>query len=195
MHGKENSPVELQVICGRENGVVYYAVPPLTESMSATWLLRNLETVEKVYSRLPLLATPSLQFCSLCPTQKAISFERVPEEEEETTNSKGIYRDGLMLIGPDALPHLKIDEKLMPDGLIRSALQIRGILYLAEEKTAILVKGMVTVASNLGSRCLISDACVKCESKTLEPFDYGIDIVRSTATPCQQPCYTPCQQP
>ena len=171
----------VQLLAGRENGNFYYAARPLNASPSASWLLENGGTLEKVYCRMPLL---------LSTLQRRITAILFAESLPEEKNACGVDpRDGM------AEMSLAFAER---HGLIGAAggcynpFQFRGFFKLQnEDGLTCLAKGMAVINAALPAETFIlPDSCIKVRGPPLgDDTCYGFDITSETR-PMAQPRLT-----
>ena len=174
----------LQCVAARENGNLYYSARPLSASPSATWLLENGGTLEKVYCRMPLLLS-TLQRRSM----GIIFAESLPEEK----NACGVDpRDGMAEMSlAFAQRHSLIAAADFLNDCYRPC-QFRGIFKLRNEGEATcLAKGMAVINPALpGETFILPESCIKVRGPALDAEScYGMDITAATR-PMAQPRLT-----
>ncbi|CAE8679319.1 unnamed protein product [Polarella glacialis] len=125
--------------------------------------------------------------------------------DAQCMNQKGYdTMDGLAEMGPLAAHSLGllttdqmnawISTELESTGYwLYHAWQLRRILYVQYQQTAVWAKGMIILNSELGNEFRLPPSCVKASrnvTKLVETdtFKYGLDVTQSSESSCSAPC-------
>ena len=174
----DTRPRVMHLVCSRETGVSYYAEKTLDKSASAAAFLAHMQTLEKLYARLPLLLTPS----------ESVGFAghaRVKDDEANTVVGR-LEADGQAELGLG----LACELGLLADTTnhVYVAVQFRGVLEVAVSSEICLCKGMLVVNPNFGHKEFVPrESCIKVRLPAGTQVDLGLDITKETAKGSRAP--------